>query len=171
MSGDRRGRRPAPVDRSADRPEGAAPGAASAADLVGTWRLLTWASVGDDGVTQPMGERPHGVVVYTGDGTMITTIGRADRPPIDGADIQSGPADQRVDAMATFIAYSGSFHVDGGDVVHEVTMSLYPNWVGTSQRRHVTLSTDGNELTLSADPVLMRGRLGANVLTWRRVRR
>lgn len=162
---------PAAVDRAADRPEGAAPGAASAVDLVGTWRLLTWTSVGDDGVMEPMGERPQGIVVYTGDGTMITTIGRAGRPPIDSADMQGGPADQRLDAMATFIAYSGSFHLDGGDVVHEVTMSLYPNWVGTSQRRHVTLSTDGNELTLSADPVLLYGRWGTNVLTWERARR
>jgi hypothetical protein len=170
MSGDRRGRRPAAVDRSADRPESAAPGAVSAADLVGAWRLLAWESVGDDGAIQPMGDQPQGVVVYTSDGTMITTIGRADRPLVDGADIQSGPADQRLDAMATFIAYSGSFHIDGGDVVHEVTMSLYPNWVGTSQRRHATLSPDGNELTLSADPFLMSGRLGENVLTWRRVR-
>jgi hypothetical protein len=61
--------------------------------------------------------------------------------------------------------------VDGGDVVHDVAMSLYPNWVGSSKRRHVTLSADGNDLTLSADPFVVRGRLGTQVLTWKRVRR
>jgi hypothetical protein len=146
-------------------------GALTAADLVGAWRLVTWTSEGEDGVIRPMGEWPEGVIVYTADGTMITTIGRAGRPPIDGADMQGGPVDQRLDAVATFIAYSGSFHVDGGDVVHEVAMSLYPNWVGTAQRRHVTLSADGNELTLSADPFVVRGRLGTHVLTWERGRR
>lgn len=143
--------------------------ALAAADLVGTWRLVAWTSAGDDGVQMPMGENAEGVVVYTSDGTMITTIGKAARPPIDGTDMQGGPIDQRLDAQATFIAYSGTFRIDGGDVIHDVTMSLYPNWVGTSQRRHVTLSEDGNELTLSSDPFAVRGRVGTHVLSWRRV--
>jgi len=142
-----------------------------AADLVGTWRLLTWTSEGEDGVQTPMGERPDGIVVYTADGTMITTIGRADRPSIEGVDMPSSPVDQQLDAVATFIAYSGTFRVEGDDVVHDVAMSLYPNWVGSSKRRHVMLSADGNELTLSADPFFVRGRLGTQVLTWERVRR
>jgi len=144
--------------------------ARSAADLVGTWRLVTWTSDGADGTQLPMGEHPEGVVVYTPDGTMITTIGRTDRPRIDGTDMQGGPVEQRLEAQATFIAYSGSFRVEDGDVIHEVTMSLYPNWVGTSQRRHVALSEDGDRLTLSAEPFAVRGRVGTHVLTWRRVR-
>jgi hypothetical protein len=142
-----------------------------AADLVGTWRLRAWESVDDDGsVEHPMGEAPEGVLVYTADGTMITTIGRAGRTPIDGGDVLAGPVDQRLEAMVSFIAYSGSFGVDGGDVVHDVTMSLFPNWVGTTQRRHVALSPDASILTLSADPFLVGGRRGAQRLTWERVR-
>jgi hypothetical protein len=142
----------------------------SAADLVGTWRLETWVSDGDDGRQLPMGEHPDGVVVYTSDGTMITTIGRAGRPRIDAADMHGGPVEQRLEAQSTFIAYSGTFRVDDHDVIHDVTMSLYPNWVGTSQRRHVSLSEDGERLVLSADPFAVRGRVGTHVLTWRRVR-
>ena len=33
---------------------------------------------------------------------------------------------------------------DGTDVTHTVEMSLYPNWVGTRQVRHVRLSDDGD---------------------------
>ena len=143
--------------------------AVSAADLVGTWRLVAWTSAGEDGAEMPMGEHPEGVVVYTSDGTMITTIGQADRPPVDSADMHGGPVEQRLEAQATFIAYSGTFRIDGHDVVHDVTMSLYPNWVGTSQRRHVALSEDGNELSLSSDPFTVRGRVGTHLLTWRRV--
>lgn len=139
------------------------------ADLVGTWRLLAWISEGEDGVVHPMGEIPEGVLVYTADGTMITTIGRTGRPPIDGGDMLAGPVDQRLDAMTTFIAYSGTFRVEGGDVVHDVTVSLFPNWVGTTQRRHVALSADGRELTLSSDPFLLRGRMSTQRLTWERV--
>jgi hypothetical protein len=144
--------------------------ALAASDIVGTWRLASWTSVGDDGTQLPMGEHPEGVVVYTADGTMITTIGKAERPRIDGADMHGGPVEQRLEALSTFIAYAGTFRVEGDDVLHDVTMSLYPNWVGTAQRRHVTLSEDGDELALAADPFVVRGRLGTHVLTWRRVR-
>ena len=146
-------------------------GALTTADLVGTWRLKTWTSEGNDGVTRPMGERPEGIVVYTEDGTMITTIGRRARAPIDGTDMQGGPVEQRLEAMSTFISYSGRFRFEGGDVIHEVVMSLYPNWVGTTQRRHVELSADRTELTLTSDPFVVQGRLGRHRLTWERVRR
>jgi hypothetical protein len=141
----------------------------SATDLVGTWRLRTWTSEGDDGVIHPMGPAPEGILVYTADGTMITTIGRAGRPPIDGGDLLAGPVEQRLEAMTSFVAYSGTFHVERGDVVHDVSMSLFPNWIGTTQRRHVALSADGRTLELSADPFVLRGRLSTQRLTWGRV--
>jgi hypothetical protein len=103
------------------------------------------------------------------DGTMITTIGRAGRPPIDGGDLLAGPVEQRLEAMTTFIAYAGTFHVEGGDVVHDVTMSLFPNWIGTTQRRHVALTDDGHTLELRSDPFVLRGRRSAQRLTWERV--
>jgi hypothetical protein len=140
-----------------------------AADLVGTWRLRSWVSTGDDGDQHPMGDPPEGVLVYTPDGTMITTIGRAGRTPIDGGDMLSGPDDQRLDAFTSFVAYSGTFHVEGGDVIHDVTMSMFPNWVGTRQRRHVSLSDEGRQLELSADPFVLRGRMSVQRLRWERV--
>ena len=73
--------------------------------------------------------------------------------------------------MAAFIAYSGRFRVDGGDVIHQVEMSLFPNWVGTTQRRHVALEADGDRLVLTSDPFVVRGRLGVQRLTWERIRR
>ena len=139
-----------------------------AGDLVGTWRLRSWTSEGEDGVVHPMGEAPEGVLVYTTDGTMITTIGEAGRGPIDG-DALAGPVEERLAAMSTFIAYSGAYRIEGEDVLHDVVMSLFPNWVGTTQRRHVALSADGRDLELSSDPFVLRGRLSTQRLTWARV--
>ena len=141
----------------------------TASDLVGTWRLQAWTSEVDGGVEYPMGAAPEGVLVYTTDGTMITTIGRAGRPRIDGGDLLAGPVEQRLESIATFVAYSGTFRVDGGDVVHDVTMSLFPNWIGTTQRRHVALGADRRELALSADPLPLHGRLSTQRLIWERV--
>jgi hypothetical protein len=139
--------------------------------LVGSWRLASWVAIGEDGsVVEPMGADVEGLLMYSAEGLMITTIGRHARPPISGDDLLAGPADERLAAAETFIAYSGTFSVEGGDVLHSVDMSLFPNWVGGRQRRHVALSADGDTLTLSTDRVLMRGRPGVQRLTWQRIR-
>ncbi len=140
------------------------------ASLLGAWELRSWESVGEDGsIDHPMGVDPQGIVVYTADGTMMTTIGRRDRAPIAGGDMLAGPDDQRAAAFSSFISYAARFRIDGGDVLHEVRMSQFPNWVGTTQRRHVQLSADGAGLVLSSDPFLLRGRTTRQVLAWSRI--
>ncbi len=117
-----------------------------------------------------MGPSPEGVIVYTPGGTMITTIARRDRPSMSGGDLLGGPSEEIVRMATTFVAYAGTYVVDAGDVIHEVEMSLFPDWVGTRQRRHAALSADGATLTLSSDWMVVRGRRGRQHLVWRRVR-
>jgi hypothetical protein len=144
-----------------------------AARLVGDWRLRSWVAESDDGtIERPMGEEPMGILVYSPDGTMITTIGPADRPRLSSSDpLRGGPDAERLLAAETFIAYSGHYAVQGTDVVHTVEMSLYPNWVGSRQVRHVQLSTDGQTLVLSTDPFTLAGRRSVQRLTWSRAGR
>jgi hypothetical protein len=138
-------------------------------DLVGTWLLRHWELEGEDGAReQPFGAEPQGIVVYTTDGRMVTTIGRPDRRPA-GKDLLSADDAARREAVATFIAYSGTYVVERGDVIHSVEMSLDPAWVGTRQRRHAVLDDDGRTLILSTDPLLVAGRRGRHRLTWERI--
>ena len=138
-------------------------------DLVGTWRLLSWRSVAEDGsAREPFGPAPLGYVVYTADGRMLTTISQPDRPAI-GGDLLSGPEAGRLDAFASFIAYAGTFEVEGDDVVHRVEMSLFPDWVGSGQRRTVELSADSRTLTLSSPRLRASGRADRQVLIWERL--
>lgn len=139
-------------------------------DLVGSWRLTGWESVADDGsVTRPFGDAPEGILVYTLDGIMITTIAPAGRPRLSSADpLLGGPDDERRRAAETFVAYSGTWTLAGGDITHSVAMSLYPNWVGTRQVRHVRLLEAGDALELSTDPFLLDGRRAIQRLRWRR---
>lgn len=140
-----------------------------AADLVGTWRLVSWAAVADDGEARaPFGDDPLGYVVYTSGGHMITTISRAGRT-LTGGDLTSAPDTARLAAYASFIAYSGTFHVDGEDVVHIVEMSSLPDWVGTEQRRHADLEDGGATLVLSTEPLELAGGRRRHRLIWTRV--
>lgn len=136
--------------------------------LSGDWRLLTWVSEGEDGsVVLPLGESPMGILVYSPGGTMITTIAPQARPPLSSTDpLHGGPDAERLRTAETFIAYSGTYQYDGTDVTHRVEMSLYPNWVGTLQVRHVRLSDDGDTLELSTDPFTLAGRRSVQRLTW-----
>jgi hypothetical protein len=145
-------------------------GVLDARRLVGDWHLERWESVGDDGSLEwPMGQAVEGVLLYSADGTMITTIAPADRPRLSSTDpLRGGPDDERRGAAETFIAYAGRFHVEGQQVIHEVAMSLYPNWVGTRQARHVQLREQDQLLELSTDPFTLGGRRARQRLTWRR---
>jgi hypothetical protein len=138
------------------------------AALVGSWTLRRWELTLDDGaVEEPFGHEPEGFLVYTAEGRMITTIGHRERPHM-GPDFVSLEDGARLAAIRSFIAYSGTFAIDDGDVVHDVAMSLEPSWVGTRQRRHVELSDDGRTLVLSTDPQVAVGRRGRHRLTWER---
>ncbi len=101
-------------------------------------------SEGEDGSTGCRSARHRtGILVYSPGGTMITTIASTARPSLSSSDpLQGGPAEERLGSAETFIAYSGRYTDDGLDVTHTVEMSLYPNWVGTRQVRHVRLSPD-----------------------------
>ncbi len=138
--------------------------------LVADWRLRSWVAEAEDGsVVLPLGDRPVGILVYSPDGTMMTTIAPPDRPAIESRDpLRGGPDQERRSAAETFIAYSGRYAYDGTDVIHTVEMSLYPNWVGTRQVRHVRLSADGTVLELSTDPSMIAGRTAVQRLTWER---
>ena len=70
-------------------------------------------------------------------------------------------------AMKSMIAYAGRYEFRGDHVLHHVTLSSFPNWVGTSQKRHVRL--DGDRMTLSTDPIAHQGREVTASLVWERV--
>lgn len=121
----------------------------------GTWKLLTYESHAPDGsIGLPLGADPVGLLVYTPDGRMSGQAMRRKHDPH-----ATGPLDN-------YIAYFGAFTVDdvSCEIVHWVEGSLYPNWVGTQQRRGFAFS--GNRLTLTA--ALQRSPT-VHHLVWERV--
>lgn len=144
---------------------------ADAGMLLGTWRLRSWESIGSDGdVRYPLGEDPEGMLVYTTEGSMLTVMARRARPRLSSDDLLAGSPEERIAAAETFVAYSGRFSYDGRHVTHHVDVSLFPNFVGTDQRREVRLDEGGDRLTLSAAPMMVRGAVRAQRVVWERVR-
>lgn len=138
--------------------------------LVGGWRLRRWVAVADDGTEAfPMGEIVGGLLAYAADGTMITVLGSADRPRFTTNDVTGGTIEERADAFATCIAYGGTYQVDGETVTHRVETSLFPNWIGTLQRRRWELDETGRRLTLTSPLVVQGGSTRIHRLHWERM--
>jgi hypothetical protein len=119
-------------------------------DLIGTWQLESW-TVGysdREDFTTPFGEDPKGLLLYTEDDWMSASIARSDRQtlPQDNP-FRKIPEEKLAQAYLSYFHYAGRYRVVEGDVVHYVTQSLNPNFVGTEQLRHAEL--DGQTLVLS----------------------
>jgi Lipocalin-like domain len=136
--------------------------------LVGGWRLVSWENRAADGqVTYPMGPDPNGYVIYAADGRFSVTISRRGRAGFAAGDLLGGTIEEQARAVEDFVAYAGRYSFHGDRVVHHVELSLFPNWVGSDQKRWVELA--GDRLTLSASPLLLAGKQQVPRLVWERV--
>jgi len=120
--------------------------------LEGTWHLAGWEIESEGRVTHPFGPDATGLIHYTADGGMSACIARAGRPRWSTGNPRKAPDAERLAAFESYFQYAGTWRVEnreGGPVViHSVTHSLNPDFVGTEQVRHVDLR--GDHLTLSA---------------------
>ena len=142
--------------------------------LQGVWHLQRWEITYDDGraTTYPFGPDATGLIQYTHDGGMAACIARMQRPRLSSDSVRSAPPAEQIAAFESFFQYAGTYdtRVTEGrpQVIHQVTHSLNPNFVGSQQIRNVELATDGT-LTLSAsDPVPGSNSLRHHRLIWRR---
>jgi hypothetical protein len=98
---------------------------------------------------------------------MAVQITGADRAALTTDDPLGGDVEARADAYSTYLAYFGSYELQGESVVHYLDGSLFPNWSGEKQVRAVSM-TDG-ELVLRTPPMqLGNGTTVVNELAWAR---
>ncbi len=119
-------------------------------DLLGCWQLESWAIGYSDreDFTYPYGEEPVGLLLYTNDGWMSASIARPERAALpEDVSYRKLSDEVKAGAFTSYFHYAGRYRVADGDVVHQVTQSLNPNFPGTEQLRHAEL--DGQTLVLS----------------------
>lgn len=136
--------------------------------LIGVWKLVSYETRKPDGSTvTPFGDDVRGLLIYTADGFMSGQVMKAGRPQLSGSYGARGKSEAAVAAFEGYIAYCGRWRVDAesGEVIHNVESSLYPNWVGSEQRRGVAFE-DG-ELVLSAATERSSG-VWISLLRWQR---
>jgi len=132
-----------------------APAQADPSPLRGTWHLVRWEIAYSDERpnTLPFGPDAFGLIVYADDGYMSACIARAGRPPLSSQSARSIPKAEQADAFESYFHYAGRYHMRNhqgqAQVVHEVSCSLNPSFIGSQQVRNIEWDTD-QRLTLSA---------------------
>ncbi len=119
-------------------------------DILGAWHLQQWRIELPDGrVHYPFGETPKGQILYTADGQMSATIMADARTGFGAASARQISDAQKAAAFDGYFHYAGHWSLEGDVVVHDVTLSLNPDFIGTQQRRQAHFQ-DPYHLTLSA---------------------
>ncbi len=138
--------------------------------LIGAWNLVSYIERDSpDGAPRyPHGEDAQGLIMYTPDGYMSAQIQSSGRPNYDRPTATGGTTEQAAAAALGYLAYSGRFFVDEatGDIRHQATLSLVPNYLGQFHLRHSGLNDD--LLTLSSELTLPDGRTVYSSLLWSR---
>jgi lipocalin-like protein len=141
--------------------------------VLGAWELVSYAIEDNPGgvTTYPLGPHPVGLIMYTEDGYMSAQLMRRDRSAVDPPEASGGTLTAESPFATGYLAYSGPFHVDEatGTLHHQVTVSLFPSWLGSTQLRCSRLEDD--ILTLSGTNTLSSGATSTHTLLWKRAPR
>lgn len=134
--------------------------------FVGSWELKEWTTRLNDGILVfPYGKDAIGRITYDNNGNMAVQIMKNNRPPFLSEDPLQAKPDEVVEAYNGFIAYCGKYEVNlnSDQVVHQIKISSFPNWVGQNQVRYFEFNDD--KLILSTD-LIGRSR---HKLVWEKI--
>jgi hypothetical protein len=139
-------------------------------DFVGAWSLVDWRiDYSDGGVTRPFGTEAQGYIIYSANGIMVANIAHGARERFGLANARNAALAQKYAAFDSYFAYAGPWRLEGNEVVHTVTMSLFPDMTGSEQHRLAVFDGKGG-LTLSAHEPLKDGASRHHILQWQRSR-
>ncbi len=140
--------------------------------FIGAWNLVHWDVQTASGkhYNYPYGENAKGSIIYTQAGRMSAQLMRMDRPNFEIPHSWKGTEIEVKTAFQGYTAYSGTFKIVENTVVHQVDMSVFPNWIGTDLVRNFEFQKEGNHLLLSTTPFKTRkGDSVKQVLLWQRL--
>ncbi|EIF32016.1 hypothetical protein BCh11DRAFT_07586 [Burkholderia sp. Ch1-1] len=117
-------------------------------DLLGRWQIISWVQLYDDGRrTYPFGEQLRGFIQYD-ERRMFCLIAKTERTSFVSGGQWDASIAEKAAAYDTLMCYAGGYRLERDKIIHEVEISLCPNWENGEQARHVRF--DGDLLYLTA---------------------
>jgi Lipocalin-like domain len=137
--------------------------------IVGVWTLVADINTGKDGVKKSgaaFGPNPSGQIIFTSNGRYSSLNLRPDLPKFASGNRMQGTADENKAVVQGSIASFGAYSVspDGKVLTMKIEGSTWPSWIGTEQKRNLTVSGDELKYTVAASIG------GTSELTYKRVK-
>ncbi|MCB0193652.1 MAG: lipocalin-like domain-containing protein [Anaerolineae bacterium] len=119
-------------------------------------------------IIYPHGQEASGYIMYNDQGYMSAHVMNANRPHVTtAANLIDAGDEEKAQATYTYLSYAGPYTIQADQVIHQPTLSLFPNFVGTDLVRIIKLA--GTQLTLSTLPVKAMGVVVTVIIVWKRV--
>ena len=116
---------------------------AQTANHVGTWKLLSSETVRADGTRAPtFGGDATGILIFGADSRFIYLFSRADLPKFASNNRNTGTPEENTAVVKGSISTSGTYSVAGTVFTIKVEHSTFPNWIGSEQKRTITVTGD-----------------------------
>jgi hypothetical protein len=137
-------------------------------DLHGTWELERFWFIDDAGVeTDPLGADPVGNLILGPDGFYAFTMMRRGRAAYASGDLLRGTSAETAEAAHGYVSFGGTWRFDGDGILFDIAYSLFPNWLGGTQKRLATI--DGGKLLLrTTGPIPLAGKVHRGAARWHR---
>ena len=106
--------------------------------FIGTWTLVRCIAIQQDGtISFPYGEKPVGQILYDTKGNVMVEITNQEIKKFSSENPFLGTPDEIIPAYNGLLAYYGKYKIlaDSSIIVHSITASSFPNWVGQDQAR------------------------------------
>lgn len=115
-----------------------------AADLVGSWSLVSVTVSRSGSEVDLLGPHPEGQLIFGSDGRYVLVGVRANLPKFESDNRMSGTAEENRRITEGSVAHFGTYTVDpaGRVIVFHIRKSTFPNWDGDVQRRPFSLVGD-----------------------------
>lgn len=140
-------------------------------DMIGTWDLLRfWFSDDTGAETDPLGADSVGNLVLGADGYYAFTMMRAGRAPYENGDPLGGTDAEKGEAADGYVSFGGAWSFDGEAISFGIAYSLFPNWVGGTQKRLASF-VDGELVLRTTGSILMAGKVHRGAARWRKLGR
>ncbi len=141
--------------------------AQTAADVVGSWTLVSSVTEKDGKRTDQFGSGAKGTLMLDAGGRFMLTIIGPDLPKFASGNRADGTADETKAVVARSIAMIGTYAVNPADktLTFKVEAATFPNWNGTEQKR--LLASGSRDELKYVTPTASSG--GVGTVTWKRV--
>jgi Lipocalin-like domain len=126
----------------------------AAAQLVGTWKLVSWLTKFDGGeIVEPYGPNAKGRLVLTPDGHWIIILTGANRKPAKSVE-------EKAALLDSMLAYSGAYTVEANQITTHVEVSSNEIYTGANQNQTRFFRLEGDRLTLRTPEIVSAVRVG-----------